>query len=394
MRGQQSHQLFSINLSTIVKGILVVTISLLSLFSIAGLLTSLTYNYRISSHSVNQAAEQVTGKALYQLYSMENKLYSQQAPEEAKLPSLSEMAFRYATNVRYGDPRSFLGREVPGFSIFDGKILVAGEGTDYTNMPIESEPPAGVLDGGKEAAVKNTESLPIEDPVKQPPALTTDGKKRVFVYFTHNREAYLPHLEGVTSADAAHHSSMNVSKVGEMLQSHLHDRGIGTEIDRTDIVAKLNQSGQSYSHSYQASRSVVAAAQSNKKELQYFIDIHRDSLRKKVTTATIGGKSYAKIVFVVGGEHANYEKNAKLAADLHKLFEKKYKGLSRGVILKKGKNTNGKFNQDLSDKAMLVEFGGVDNTFEELNRTSAAFADVFSEYYWQAEAVQGAPAAK
>ena len=36
---------------------------------------------------------------------------------------------------------------------------------------------------------------------------------------------------------------------------------------------------------------------------------------------------------------------------------------------------------------MLIEFGGVDNTFEELNRSAEALADVFSEYYWQAEKV-------
>lgn len=102
----------------------------------------------------------------------------------------------------------------------------------------------------------------------------------------------------------------------------------------------------------------------------------------------MNGKSYAKLVFVVGAEHANYEKNVKLATEWHNLLEKKYKGLSRGVILKQGKNTNGKFNQDLSEKAMLIEFGGVDNTFEELNRTAEAFADIFADYYWQAEAVQ------
>lgn len=52
----------------------------------------------------------------------------------------------------------------------------------------------------------------------------------------------------------------------------------------------------------------MASAQSNNRDLQYFIDIHRDSQRKKVTTATVNGKSYAKLVFVVGAEHANYEK--------------------------------------------------------------------------------------
>lgn len=72
---------------------------------------------------------------------------------------------------------------------------------------------------------------------------------------------------------------------------------------------------------------------------------------------------------------------------MHELLEKKYPGLSRGTFEKKGVGTNGKFNQDLSENAILIEFGGVDNTFQELYRTAAAVADVFSEYYWQAEKV-------
>ncbi|KIL79641.1 stage II sporulation protein P [Bacillus badius] len=387
MKENQPYELFSINLSTILKGTMIFTLSLLSLFSFAGMLTSLTYNYRLSSHSVNEAAENVSGGALYYLYTMENKLFAAHAPEGARPPSLSEVAFRYATNVRFQDPRSFLGREVPGFSIYDGEILVAGEGTDYTNMPIESEPPDRVLDKGNDVAVKPAKEIPREKD-SPPPSLATGGKKRVYLYFTHTRESYLPHLQGVSSADSAHHSALNVTKVGEMVRKALEAKGIGTTVDKTDIVAKLDQSGRKYSQSYQESRALVASAQSNHRDLQYFIDIHRDSQRKEVTTASINGKDYAKVVFVVGGEHANYEKNVKLATQWHNLLEKKYKGLSRGVILKQGKNTNGKFNQDLSDKAMLIEFGGVDNTFEELNRTAEAFADVFADYYWQAEAVQ------
>ena len=37
--------------------------------------------------------------------------------------------------------------------------------------------------------------------------------------------------------------------------------------------------------------------------------------------------------------------------------------------------------------AMLIEIGGVDNTFEEMYLTVDAFADVFSEFYWDAKAV-------
>ncbi|WP_100331630.1 stage II sporulation protein P [Bacillus xiapuensis] len=392
MKENQANYIFSINLSTIIKGTVVFIISLLSLFSIAGLLTSFTYNYRISSNSVNEAAEHVTGEALYYLFMMENRIFSAHAPPNVRPPSLSEFAFRYATNVRYQDPRSFLGREIPGFSIYDGQILVAGEGTDYTNMPIESEPPAEMLQKSNDApAADKTPDLKRDKP-SQPPALNTDGKKRVFMYFTHTRESYLPFLKGVTSPDAAHHSKLNVTKVGEMVQDLLEEKGIGTALDKTDIVNRLHQSGRSYGQSYQASREVFSAAKNNNRDLQYFIDIHRDSQRKPVTTVAIRGQKYAKLAFVIGGEHANYEKNVKLATELHNRLEKKYKGLSRGVILKKGKNTNGKFNQDLSSKAILVEFGGVDNTYEELNRTASAFAEVFADHYWQAESVQTRPA--
>lgn len=40
---------------------------------------------------------------------------------------------------------------------------------------------------------------------------------------------------------------------------------------------------------------------------------------------------------------------------------------------------------------MLLEFGGVDNNMEELNRSIEAFAEVLSEYYWKAEEVSGSP---
>ena len=41
--------------------------------------------------------------------------------------------------------------------------------------------------------------------------------------------------------------------------------------------------------------------------LKYYIDIHRDSVSKNITTVNINNKNYAKILFVVGLEHNNYQ---------------------------------------------------------------------------------------
>ncbi|MFC7783213.1 stage II sporulation protein P [Rossellomorea sp. GCM10028870] len=389
-----SNYVVAINMSTILKGMLIFVVGLLSVFSITGILTSLNPEYRITSHSLNQAASNVKGDALYKILALENRSFNQILTEEEQaLPNFSSLLFQVATNVSFEDPRSFLGRELPGFSIFDGDILVAGEGTDFTNMPIESVPPPEALEAGNEAPLKNVENFNESDQKSGDvsPPLSTGDKKTVHLYFTHTRESYLPYLEGVTNPDSAMHSEVNVTKVGDMVKKHLEGLGIGTTIDKTDVIANLNNKGLDYWAAYQESRPLVQAAMTSNKDLLYLVDIHRDSQRRAVTTGTINGKSYAKLAFVVGEEHPNYEQNLKVATELHKLLEANYKGISRGVIAKKGSGTNGKFNQDLSSNAMLLEFGGVDNTFEELERSAQAFAEVFADYYWQAEKVNHIP---
>ncbi len=222
------------------------------------------------------------------------------------------------------------------------------------------------------------------------PSNTTGDRDVVYVYFSHNRESFLPYLQGVTNPNHAYHSQVNVTNIGDKLKEELEKGGIGTVVDKTDIEAKLKEKGLSFARSYQESRTVVEAAVTQNRDLTYLIDIHRDSRRKKDTTIEINGKTYAKLAFVIGGEHANYEKNLAFANELQKRFDSSYKGLSRGVFTKKGSGTNGKFNQDLSEKAILVEFGGVDNTFEELYNSAEILAEVISDYYWQAERVDQA----
>ncbi|XXM73683.1 stage II sporulation protein P [Lysinibacillus sphaericus] len=379
----------AVNMKDILKWLILMFIVLLSIFSLTGILTSMKPGARITSDSISEAASGLNGELLYKLLALENRSFNSILDrEEEGVPNLSSLLFKAATNIRFNDPRSLLGRELPGFSIFDGNILVAGEGTDFTNMPIESVPPRDALDLEKEAELKNIDDIHKEDDRDAgKSAVIAKDKKTVLLYFTHTRESYLPYLDGVSDPDSAMHSKINVTKVGEMLKAELEQTGIGTSIDKTDVIQKLNDKGLAYYNAYQESRPLVETAMANNNDLLYLIDIHRDSQRKKVTTAEIDGKKFAKLAFVVGEEHPNYEQNLKVAKELHELMNSKFKGLSRGVIAKKGSGTNGKFNQDLSGNALLLEFGGVDNTFEELQRTAGAFAEIFSDYYWQAEKV-------
>lgn len=368
--------------SHILKGFIFIIVLLLFVFSLSGLLTSIKPEYRPASQSVNDATSAFTGKMLFSLLAFDNQYFAASITDDEKTDSIGKQLLKLSANISLEDPRSLLGRELPGFSIFDSEILVAGEGTDYTNMPYESSPPNDMIPADSETTVQNIEDVKIEDEKESPNSsgLKTDGKV-VYIYHSHNTESFTPYLKNLKNIDSAHHSKINITKVGEKLQKSLENQGIGSIVESSDIQGNLKKKGLKYKHSYKESRIVVSEALTTNKDF-YLIDIHRDSKRKKHTTTTIDGKSYAKLAFVIGGKNAKYKKNADLAKKLHQAIEKKYPGLSRGVILKNEDTSNSIYNQDLSEQSMLVEVGGVDNTFEEMYRSMNAFADIFGTYYW------------
>jgi stage II sporulation protein P len=113
------------------------------------------------------------------------------------------------------------------------------------------------------------------------------------------------------------------------------------------------------------------------------IDIHRDSVRKEKTTINIDGKKYARLLFVVGEDHANFEKNLEFADKLYSAIEERYPGLCRAVLIKNKSKGDGIYNQDLSERSLLLEVGGVDNNLEELNNAVEVFAEEFSKLVWE-----------
>lgn len=365
--------------SQIIKVVVFTIVLLLFVFSMSGLLTSMKVDYRPSSESVNEAASIFNGRMLFSLLALENEYFAASLKAKEKQNSIPEQLLKYSVEISLDDPRSLLGKELPGFSIFDAEIVVAGADMDYTNMPFESAPPNDAVPS-VDPNLQNVDSIEETDPGENK---TTNGKKTVFIYHTHNTESYTPYLEDLKNINLSHHSEVNVTRVGQKLGLALESKGIGAIVDTTDINKVLNQKGLKHSKSYQESRTVVQEAMAGNKDLTYYIDIHRDSRRKDKTSITINGQAYAKIVFVVGGKNAKYGRNLALAKELHYELEKKYPGLSDGVIVNAASGQNGVYNQDLSEQAMLLEVGGVDNTFEESYRTVEAFADVFSKYHWE-----------
>lgn len=196
----------------------------------------------------------------------------------------------------------------------------------------------------------------------------------VYLYNSHQLENYSSDnldIYGITP---------NVLMASYLLRENLNKLGIETIVEEANMSEILTQNNWNYSYSYQASRLKLEEKKNKYSSLEYFIDLHRDSVSKEYSTTTIGNNSYAKVLFVIGSDHANWEKNYTLASNLNNLIDKYYKGLSRGIIKKSGINVNGIYNQDVSSNCILIEVGGVDNSIEEVNNTMIALSDILKKY--------------
>ena len=108
--------------------------------------------------------------------------------------------------------------------------------------------------------------------------------------------------------------------------------------------------------------------------------MHRDSSSKEATTTTIDGQNYAKVLFVVGKEHSEYEKNLNLATSINEMLKEVNPSLSRGIYLKEGPGVNGIYNQDLSNNSLLIELGGQYNSIEEASNTINILANILHKF--------------
>jgi stage II sporulation protein P len=315
------------------------------------------------------------------LYLMGGEIpYLTQIPEvAAKEPPYSRIFFELTTSINPKDPRSFLGSELPGFALFDTEIVVAGEGVDYTSVPIESPPPPDL----EEKLNRDSEPAKKEEEKKSTPSTASD-KKKVLIYHTHFTESYLPELPDETEPNRAYDNEKNITKVGIHLGERLKQHGLAAEVSTKGYNAEWN-------HLYKASRETVVQAMERHEELQYILDLHRDSQRRKATTKEIEGETYAQIAFVIGTGHKDWEKNQRFAMDLHKKLDELYPGLSKGVFRKTPMMGNGEYNQSLSPNSVLVEIGGVDNTFEEAYRSADALAQALAEIHFDAVPVDAQP---
>ena len=208
----------------------------------------------------------------------------------------------------------------------------------------------------------------------------------VLVYHTHTTESfYEPQnapVSGIVAGQSAdvfgyyeeglsprsEDAEKNMIAVGRAFCAVLEENGVSAV--HCETVHDLN-----YSEAYGNSLKSVKQYLQDYPSIKYIIDLHRDSLvrdngTKLKPTCTVNGESVAQVMLVVGAgseglSQKNWRENLGTASRLQSYFYKVADGFARPVYLRYGR-----FNQQLSECAMLLEVGSCGNTLEEAVRAA------------------------
>lgn len=209
------------------------------------------------------------------------------------------------------------------------------------------------------------EDIPVSSIKKEP---------IVYIYNTHQSEKY------TLNNSEPYNIIPTVMTTSYMLKEKLSEYNIESIVEESSVNEVLKKNNWKYASSYKVTRTFLEKAKKEYPSLKFYIDVHRDSVKRSITTKEINNVSYARVMFLLGLENENYEKNLKVIEYLNNEIEKKYPGLSRGIYKKKGPGVNGVYNQDFSENCILIEFGGSYNTIDEVYNTVEAIGQILGKY--------------
>lgn len=251
------------------------------------------------------------------------------------------------------------------------------------NRPV-LEPPEVLMPGYVEETLSEKIQIQIAaiELDEAPIALTGEGPQ-ILVYHSHSREAYMQDPANPYKAAEAFRSNdldHTVVKVGEVLTDHLNRLGIPTIHDRTE------HEQRNFSGSYARSLETLKRQMADHESLQIFLDIHRNAYERKNPddeVVLIHGERVAKVFVVIGTgegllggfeERPNWQENAKFAIKLTNTINELYPGLAKRVHYK-----NGRYNQHVSTRAILIEVGSNFTTQAEAKRATQYLAEALSK---------------
>ncbi|OAT82315.1 stage II sporulation protein P [Desulfotomaculum copahuensis] len=202
-------------------------------------------------------------------------------------------------------------------------------------------------------------------PREQAPAAALNGEYLVAIYHTHTGETYAL-SDGTAREDG---KRGGVVAVGEAVKQVLESK-YGTPTLHDETINDAN-----YNTSYMVSEQTARKILDENRHIQVLLDIHRDAgLPRRDCLVKVNGQAVAPLLFIVGSDarapFPDWRKNYQFAQQLAAAVNKKYPGLVRGVRVKEGR-----YNQFLHPRALLVEVGSSNNYTSEAVAAGKLFAD-------------------
>lgn len=187
---------------------------------------------------------------------------------------------------------------------------------------------------------------------------------KVYIYNTHDEESYS------NKGFELYNTTPTVKLASYMLKDELNNLGINALVEERPVIKEIKKQGLPYHYSYDISNKYCKEIKEKYPSIIYFIDLHRDGIDKSLSTVTINDKAYAKMMFLLGMNHSNSNKNLEVVTKLNNYLNDNYKGLMRSIY----KRNDITYYQELSSHNFIIEIGGQDNTYQEVYNSIKAFA--------------------
>lgn len=231
-----------------------------------------------------------------------------------------------------------------------------------------------IMDGFR---LRNDTALPaddIENAAMTPfwIELENTTEPQVLIYHTHATESYCPYDDGFYDTRYNWRSTdnnNNMVAVGDVMAKVLSQNGIAVIQDTSQ------HDYPSYNGSYANSYRSVKDYLEHYPTIKVVLDVHRDAIERSaglIVKPTIEheGQNYAQLMLVSNcddgsGLLPNWHKNLSFAAAFSTELEQMIPGITRPILF-----SYRKYNQQLSNGALLMEFGSHANTLEEACRTA------------------------
>ncbi len=202
-----------------------------------------------------------------------------------------------------------------------------------------------------------------------------NDKPQILVYHTHSQEAF---------ADSVAGQGMTIIQVGDYLTELLTNYGFNV-IHCTDSFDVDANGNLDRSNAYVNALPAIQQILEDNPSIEVVLDIHRDGLPENVDklVTNINGKQTAKIMFFNGLSRSSaageidYLYNRYRSENLALSFQAKLKAMEYYPdFTRKNYLDAYQYNLHVKDKAMLIEVGAQNNTFEEAKNAMEPLSNI------------------